>query len=149
MPKKITLSLRCEYSDEELAEKRDEMSNVVLGAHEVEARKADAAKAFKEQLEALYSRLDVLARQVKNRGESRAVDCAVTLNKPTIGIKQIVRLDTGEFVKDELMTDDERQENLFVEADEIQKMYEQPDSRDVLPPKEDDQDTPPSNPEAA
>lgn len=63
------INLRVEYSDPELAEKRDELSNVVLGAHEVESQKSAVNKGFKEQLEALYSRRDVLAHQIKARAK--------------------------------------------------------------------------------
>lgn len=128
MPRTCKLQLRCEYSEQELAEKRDELSSVTIGAHEVEQRKADAAKEFKEQLDTLYSRGDVLAHQIKARGENREIDCVIELNKPTVGIKRIARLDTGEFVKDEAMTEEERQIGLF-EAEDIQKIYLRPDPR--------------------
>ena len=128
MPRTCKMQLRCEYSEVELAEKRDELSSVTIGAGEVEARKADAAKGFKDQLDALYSRGHVLAVQIKARGENREIDCAVELNNPTVGIKRIVRLDTGEFVQDEAMTAEERQIGLF-EAEDIQKLYLQSDPR--------------------
>lgn len=111
--KKTEVNLRCEYTDAELAEKRDELSNVVIGAQEVEKRKADAAKDFKENLDALYSRSNILAFQIKSRGENRAVECVIELNKPTNGLKTTVRLDTGELVTTEPMTDEERQDKLF------------------------------------
>lgn len=115
MSKKREMSLRCEYTDVELAEKRDELSTVILGAVEVEKRKAGAAKEFKEMLDALYSRAGILAQQIKNRGENRETDCIVELHKPAEGMKTTIRLDTGEIVVTEPMTEEEKQEQLFPE----------------------------------
>src|SRR5262249_57706205 len=61
MKKKITLSLRCEYSDLELTEKRDELSTVICRQGEAEQRKAEVNREFKEELDALYSRPSHLA----------------------------------------------------------------------------------------
>lgn len=146
--RKVKIKLRCEYSESELNEKRDEISNVIIGAHEVETRKAETNKIFKEQLEALYSRRDVLAHQIKDRGESREVECAVELNKPVEGTKRIVRLDTGEFLRDEAMTDDERQMRIFDEIDSLEKSFSAPDERDAIAPP-DKPDEPITGPEAS
>ena len=132
--KRISINLKCEYSSVELDEKRDELSSVILGAHEVERRKADANKEYKESLEALYSRRDVLAFQIKSRNEIRPVECAIEFHKPVTGVKRIVRLDTGELVKDEPMTEEERQEKLFGEIDSLEKSFSAPDDRE--PPAE-------------
>ena len=130
MAKRINVSLQCEYTPEELNEKRDELSATVIEANLVEGKKSDAAKAFKEELDALYSRTGILARQIKIRGEFRGVECAVEMNKPVTGVKRIVRLDTGELVKDEPMTYDERQDNLFGEIDEISAAFKAADPRE-------------------
>lgn len=109
---KMSQRLRCEYTDLELDEKRDELSEAVIKAGEVEGTKADAAKHFKDQLDILYARSAELSQQIKARGEHRLVDCAVEMNKPNVGEKTVIRLDTGEMVEIKVMTDDERQEEI-------------------------------------
>jgi hypothetical protein len=116
---KQSIQLRCEYSDTELNDKRDELVSVIRGAHETEQERVATNKGYKEALEALYSRRDVLAAQIHERGENRLVECACQLNSPIVGVKRIVRLDTGEFIADEPMTDEERQEKLFEDVSTI------------------------------
>jgi hypothetical protein len=112
MKKRITLSLRCEYSDLELAEKRDELSTVICRQGEVEQRKAAINREFKEELDGLYSRASELAHQIKARSQDRAVECVTEFHKPNIGEKTVIRLDTGEMVRVEVMTDEERQDEI-------------------------------------
>ena len=118
MKRKITLELRCEYSDDELAFKRDELSTVIVHQGAVETRKAEVNRGLKEELDGLYARASELAHQIKRRGENRPVECLVEFHKPNIGEKTIVRLDTGEQVRVEPMTEDERQEEIEFDVSE-------------------------------
>ena len=136
MRKKLTLSLRCEYSDPELNLKRDELSTVILRQGEVEERKSSVNRTFKEELDGLYSRASDLARQIKARGQDRAVECVVEFHKPNIGEKTIIRLDTGELVRTEVMTDSERQEEIDFGIDEtrlVQGLVDSVQSIDTPP----------------
>ena len=63
-------------------------------------------------MDGLYAECSKLSYQIKKRAELRPVDCAVQMNNPRVGEKTIVRLDTGEMVKIEMMTDYERQEEI-------------------------------------
>src|SRR5262249_49794540 len=112
MKKKITLSRRCEYSDLELTEKRDELSTVICRQGEVEQRKAEVNREFKEELDGLYSRASDLAHQIRARGQNRPVECVVEFHKPNVGEKTVIRLDTGEMVRVEVMTEEERQDEI-------------------------------------
>ena len=112
MKKKATLTLRCEYTDAELAFKRDELSTVIVRQSEVELRRSEVNRGFKEELDGLYSRASELAHQIKARGESHGVECVVEFHKPNVGEKTIIRLDTGELVRTEVMTEEERQEEI-------------------------------------
>jgi hypothetical protein len=118
MKKKMTLSLRCDYTDTELGLKRDELSCVILRQGDVEQRKAEVNREFKQELDGLYSRASELAHQIKARGQDRAVECVVEFHKPNIGEKTIIRLDTGEMVRVEVMTEEERQEEIDFGVDE-------------------------------
>jgi hypothetical protein len=140
MKRKMTLELRCEYTDEELALKRDELSTVIVHQGAVELRKAEVNRGFKEELDGLYSRANELAHQIKKRGENRAVECLVEFHQPNVGEKTIIRLDTGEQVRVEPMTEDERQEEIEFDLSDskydIAKLIES--ANDVPPPPTDE-----------
>jgi len=142
MKKKITLPLRCEYSELELAEKRDELSTIIVRQGEVESRKADVNRGFKEELDGLYSRASELAHQIKARGQNRSVECVVEFHKPNVGEKTIIRLDTGEMVRVEVMTEEERQDEIDFGVEENRMVQGLVDSVSPI-------DTPPPAPPAS
>lgn len=109
---RVKLNMECVYTDGELAEKRDQLSETILDIQQVEDDKATVTRTFKERLDGLYGQSTKLAQQIKNRKEFRMVECAVEFNKPNSGEKTTIRLDTGEMTKIEIMTDDERQEKI-------------------------------------
>lgn len=111
--KKITLDLWHQFTPEELEAKGQELAHANLRYDEVEGLKKAASDSFKEQLEALVSQIWLLSGQVRNRGLNRPVECVAQFHTPAVGRKRIVRLDTGELVREEAMTPSECQENLF------------------------------------
>lgn len=134
--RKLTLVLRCEYSDEELAERRDELSNTIIESAQVEDKKSDANKHFKEILDGLYSQSAKIAYQIKDRGEDRPVECAVEMNNPNVGEKTFIRLDTGEVFRTESMSEEERQEEIEFDLDaarDIQKLVEDAHNKNEPP----------------
>jgi hypothetical protein len=124
--KKLSLQLRCEFSQQELDDKRDRLSTALLEYDKVEDEKREASKCYTESLKALRGEMRSLSKQINCKGEDRAVDCFARFHDPSIGFKTFVRLDTGEVVKTEQMTDDERQEGLFEEVDQLERMYSSP-----------------------
>jgi hypothetical protein len=136
--KKLSLTLPCQYTDAELADKRDALADITIAIDTVENRKSDAAKAFKEELDGMYANCGKLAHQIRAREEHRLIDCIVEMNKPQVGEKTTIRLDTGEMLKVEVMTDAERQEEIdfgLEENRDIQKMIEDAHKSDE-PPQE-------------
>ncbi len=138
MPKvvKLSMQLECAYGDDELAEKRDALADATIAVGEVEFRKSSAAKAFKEELDALYAKCGQLSRQIRARSEFRMTDCVIEMNKPNVGEKTTIRLDTGEMVKVEVMTDSERQEEIEFDIDanrNIQSLIEDAHKPDEPP----------------
>jgi hypothetical protein len=89
MKRKTTLELRCEYSDDELAFKRDELSTVIV-------------------------------------------------HQGAVGEKTIIRLDTGEQVRVEPMTEDERQEEIEFDVseahDDIKSLIDSASDAPLPPP---------------
>lgn len=135
--KKLALALACQYSDAELAEKRDALADVILAIDKVENRKSEAAKAFKEELDGMYAQSGRLAHQIRAREEQRMVDCICEMNKPNVGEKTTIRIDTGEMLKVEVMTDDERQEEIVFDVDENRRIEDLlKDAHSETPPDE-------------
>ena len=142
--KRINLSLHCEFSDDELAAKAQELSQATIELREVEEEKAEVSKTFSEQIKELRSRMSGLAKAYKARGETRLVECLVRMNEPEMLQKTTIRIDTGEVVKVEPMTDEERQQELFEEKQEERELVDSTVERmlrtseiEAVPPHED------------
>ncbi len=139
--KRLTLSLRCEFTSEELDSKGQALSATMLRYDEVEEEKKAATATYREQLSDLRGEMRRLSKQIKTKGEDRPVECLAKFHSPNVGEKTIVRLDTGEVVRIEPMTDDERQENLFEEVDELERIYKLEKAADAqdddVPPHQD------------
>lgn len=73
----------------------------------------------KKRLQAEEIRLDSICNQ---KWENRDVECLVEFHKPVVGQKTTIRTDTGEIVSVEDMTEDEKQEELFEEKAEFEKV---------------------------
>jgi hypothetical protein len=114
--KEITMDLRCDLSEPELQERGLQMSSCVLMIDEVEAERKGAVKGFAERLSSYRGEMRRLSSAIRNRWERRAVSCIVTFHSPAQGTKRIARKDTGEFVRDEPMSVEEMQEQLFAPA---------------------------------
>ena len=88
------------------------------------AREAEDAIALKGEREASMAGFAAALKQSAKRVaeishklncgyEMRDVECVVLLDVPQPGIKTITRIDTGARIREEIMTDDERQGALF------------------------------------
>lgn len=119
--KQIEMQLACELSQEEVQFRAQELG-VAVTQHDVIAdEKAKAMKLFKERLETVSHRMRRLSKIVQAKLEYRMVACAVEFHVPEVGTKRIVRTDTGEVVKEEAMTPEERQNNLFETSADVKK----------------------------
>ena len=115
-PSTTTKHLRHDFTPDELAElgakladQYDEHRNI---EEELNAVKAD----FKERTLCAEREIGRLSRLIKARFDMRGIECRYEWNKPDSGVVQIVRIDTGELVQERPMSDDERQEELPLEA---------------------------------
>ncbi len=110
--KEIVLDLVCELGDDELRVRGTSMSAAMLRYDEVELAKKEPSKDFAEEMKA-----------IRSKSEVRPVQCGLQFHKPQVGMKRIVRMDTGEIVRDEVMSLDERQNNLFEDIQELDRLY--------------------------
>lgn len=110
---RIELELPCALTDEEVQSRGRMLSETIWEIDDTEAARTSAMKKFKERLTGLNEQQRKLATAIRERVEKRMVQCAVLFHDPCEGIKRVVRLDTGEMVREEPMTDSEKQLNLF------------------------------------
>jgi hypothetical protein len=109
----ITLDLVCALDDDELRTRGAQLSSTSLEYDLVEDQKKTATKEFGDQLKALRGEMRRLSGNIRRKAETRPVQCIVEFHSPVVGTKRISRIDTGEFVRDEPMTAEEHQNNLF------------------------------------
>ena len=111
---KVEEYLRYEFSEDELKELAKSLAfNVQRHTQTQEEQKASASQ-FKEKLEGFNVAIGKLSRHINNGWEMRNVKCQVFYHLPVQGTKRIVRVDTGEVVREEAMSSREMQEELFV-----------------------------------
>ena len=107
------IDLMVDLTAEELALYARQLAAAAEAYDEVDERRADVAKDFKEQLQNLRGEIRRLARLVRSKKEKRSIACSVAFHTPVSGTKTIMRTDTGEVVREEAMTETEMQERLF------------------------------------
>ena len=96
------------------------MSTAMLRYDEVEMAKKEASKDFSEEMKALRGRMRELSKNIRRKiavmsWRSAMVVCSrsVFMFLQARGGDAWTRTDTGEIVKDEAMTSEEQQNNLF------------------------------------
>lgn len=113
---KVNEYLKYTFTDEELLVLSKTMAKKNQDLGEVEADKKRIVADFTAKVQTFESEISTLARKVYSGYEHRQVECKVMYHTPDIGMKTIVRTDSGEVVREEAMSTSERQEILpFVE----------------------------------
>ena len=102
--KTIKENLICDLNDKERREYGILLATTLGDMEQVEAQKKTAADSYKDQLASIQFKADELSRKVRDGKEWRSVECRVMYSAPDKEHKQTVRLDTGETVKTERMT---------------------------------------------
>jgi hypothetical protein len=110
---RIERELMCGLTDEEVQSRGRMLGETVTAIDDTNSARTSAMKEFKERLVGLNEQQRKLARMIRDRSEWRMVVCLVQFHVPGEGMKRIVRMDTGEVVGEDKMTDGEKQMNLF------------------------------------
>lgn len=111
--KRIELDLPCTLSEDELASRGMMLVDTVAQKDDTASAKRTVTKEFNDKLTALDERQRQLAYVIRTGIERRLVACEVLFHTPAEASKRIVRLDTGEMVKEEAMTPAECQTHIF------------------------------------
>lgn len=113
--KEIDLELWCDLTDAEVQERAQQLGAAVAEYDQVDSDKKDSMKQYTDQLKEISGRMRRLSRIIRNRTEQRMVRCAVQFHTPVASTKRILRLDTGEIIREEAMTMAESQQHLFLD----------------------------------
>jgi hypothetical protein len=117
---KVTEYLKYTFTDEELLALSKTMAKKNQDLGEVEDDKKRITADFSAKIQSFESEISALARKVYSGYEHRNVECKVLFHTPDIGMKTVVRTDSGEVVREEAMSTSERQEILpFVNGEDI------------------------------
>lgn len=122
-PDEVKELLRCMFSPEELAEKSRELAGSIQRQITAKEEKVAVMADFKERIDREGALVGKLSRDINNGWEVREVVVDVYYNSPNIGMKEFVRRDTSELVRNASMTNTELQSTLPFE--QMQKHLEQ------------------------
>lgn len=107
--------LRYDFTEDEVKEKAKTLALAVQRQTQAQEEQKAAQSQFKERIESCTSQIGKLSREINMGWEMRTIPCFVLFHNPKQGMKQIVRTDTGELVREIAMTTSEMQEKLFDE----------------------------------
>lgn len=131
-PTTIKQQLMCDLTDTERREYGIVLATTLGDIEEIEAEKKKHSDHFKDRIAGLQARADETSRKVRDGKEWRNVECQVLLGTPDRDHKQTIRLDTGETIRTEMMTDSDRQ--LVMPLDDDALDDDDHDSRDEWTP---------------
>jgi hypothetical protein len=115
----IKQSLICTLTGKERREYGIQLATTLGDIDEIEAEKKRTMDHFKDRIAGLQAQADEVSRKVRDGKEWRQVECCVMLGAPDKRHKQIVRMDTGETVKTEVMDEYDLQTYLpFAQPDD-------------------------------
>ena len=113
--KRHTEWLAYRFTEEEKAEVASSLAQANQSRAELEEKKAQVMAEFKSQITATEAIIAKESRRYNNGYEYRDIECSIALDSPKAGLKTIVRLDTGEFVRQVEMSAEDRQKTLEFE----------------------------------
>ena len=101
-------NLKTTLTDPELRAYGRELAEKLIDHEQIDAERKGYVSDLKARMDIIQARLNALSLKVSSQCEWREVDAQWTLNFGT-GRKTLIRLDTGEIVKELAVTDTDRQ----------------------------------------
>ena len=108
--------LKYSFSDAEQREHARQLARSTRELAQVELQKKEVVSALKARAEAQNSEIARLSEFINNGYEYRNIECEIRYDTPDIGWKTIVRVDTGEIVREMKMDEFDKQEELALEG---------------------------------
>ena len=106
---KSTDLLECLFTEIELKTLSNELACKIIEKTELETKKKSALSDFTGQLNDMKAEINLLANKINTGKEYRNVNCIITMNSPSTGLKTAQRLDTKENIWTKEMTAEELQ----------------------------------------
>ena len=111
--------LACDLTDRELLDYGAKLSGLHQHQNDVEARKKAAVNDFGAQLKKIAGEISLVSNNVRSKKETRTVECRLDYHWKD-GKKILFRLDTGEIVRESIISDFERQQHMeFMKKERI------------------------------
>ena len=106
---KSTDLLECLFTEIELKTLSNELACKIIEKTELETKKKSALSDFTGKINDMKAEINLLANKINTGKEYRNVDCIITMNSPSTGLKTAQRLDTKENIWTNEMTAEELQ----------------------------------------
>jgi hypothetical protein len=104
------------FSNEELRLLGEQLARESEMSADLRDKKKELAASISVAIKESDGRVGDLARKINQRHEMRDAECTALMNTPRVGVKSIVRVDTGEVIREDRMTVDELQEKFAFDA---------------------------------
>jgi len=107
------------FNADEIRELGEALARETVGIFDLEQRKSATSAEINAQIKQATQRCGEVAGKITAGYELRQVECLTLMETPRPGLKRIIRIDTGEAVRDEPMTLSEMQTSFgFAEPDD-------------------------------
>lgn len=107
--------LKTQLTKEEIAECSQLLVEHLQTVEILKEEKKASMSSYNSRIDEMNKEISRLGSMVRDKYEYRYIDCNIIYNTPKNTIKTIIRTDTDTEVRQEPMTDLEKQENLFDE----------------------------------
>jgi hypothetical protein len=111
-PVHVFEEVRYEFSVHELRELGAKLAEAAHAARELQRQKTTAAANFAASIKSADDIVAGLTDKIRNGYETRLGECIVRLDCPRPGLKEYVRLDTGEVAREAAMSPSDMQRAL-------------------------------------
>ena len=102
-------ALKFTFGADDIRELGQKLARETQNVYDLESRKKELDAEFSAQIKAANNRVAEITTKLNNGYEMREVEVMILLDEPKQGIKRVVRVDTGEHLRDEAMTLEEMQ----------------------------------------
>jgi hypothetical protein len=116
MAKTLYELCRYQFSNDELRVLGVQLAREAQDAIALKEERATVVADYAARLKEASRRVAEFSHKLNCGYEMRDTECIVMMDSPRPGTKTIVRVDTGEAIREELMAEDERQGALFPDS---------------------------------
>lgn len=125
-------TLECRLTKEEIYDRSKELAHANSEVSAFKDRLKSLSSDFKARIDEKAARIGVLSGEISRESTYREVECEIHFNLPSDGEKTIIRKDTGEIYRIDIMSIAEK-ENLFINTPKTIKENKKTDVSVVLP----------------